>query len=540
MLRSSTNRHGDVQQLRISSFLGTAASLAILLAGSAGSTAAQPVIRKIDTLPPPIARELRAVWIATVTNIDWPSRTGLSTWAQQGEMIALLNRAVAMHMNAVVFQVRPEADALYQSDMEPWSPFLSGKMGRAPEPFYDPLAFVVREAHARGLEVHAWFNPYRALHPSSPGDVSPSHVSRTDPQMVSRYGSQLWMDPGDPAVVARTTKVILDVTRRYDIDAVHIDDYFYPYLERDRRGHTIQFPDSKSYGLYRRGGGKLSLDDWRRNNVDTFVEHIGDEIHGVKPWVRFGISPFGIWRPGYPEPVRGLDSYQEIFADARKWLRNGWVDYLAPQIYWPVGRPQQDFSALLAWWVSQNTHKRNIYVGLNASLAKDTPPKGRGAAEITDEIRLTRAQNGAAGEIFFSMNVFMQNPDSLSEHVARDSYAIPALAPATPWLDVRVPGRPEAQPRLDMSSGEMMIDLDPHDGEAAPWLWVIQSRTETGWTTEIIPGSEDTHLLAGRGEKSPSDVWAYSVGRTGNLSQPSRVFPSGDPLPMTPGETKVK
>jgi uncharacterized lipoprotein YddW (UPF0748 family) len=518
--------------LSLSLFLRRTAGILLSLAVIAPA-AAQPVAARVDTAPPPINREFRAAWIATVTNIDWPSRTGLSTWQQQQEMIALLDRAVAMNMNAVIFQVRPEADALYLSDYEPWSAFLSGTMGRAPEPFYDPLAFVIKEAHARGLEVHAWFNPYRALHPSSPGDVAPSHVSRTDPEVIRRYGSQLWMDPGDPAVVARTTKVILDVTRRYDIDAVHIDDYFYPYRETDRRGRTIQFPDSKTYALYRRGGGTLSLDDWRRNNVDMFVQHIGGEIHSVKPWVRFGISPFGIWRPGYPASVRGLDSFVEIFADARKWLQNGWVDYMAPQIYWPVGRPQQDFSSLLAWWASQNKFKRNLYVGLNASLANDSAPKGRGATEMTDEIGLTRAQAGAGGEIFFSMNVLMQDPDSVAERIARVSYSQPALIPATPWLDAKLPGEPQAVSRLDMQSGEMMVDFDPANGEAVPWLWVVQARTSGGWTTQIIPGTENTHLLAGRGEKSPSDVRIYAVSRTGNLSPARRVFPNGDPLPLS-------
>src|SRR6185437_12547581 len=246
---------------------------------------------------------------------------------------------------------------------EPWSPFLSGHMGRAPEPYYDPLAFVVREAHARGLEVHAWFNPYRALQPASPCDAAPSHVSRTDPQVIRHYGPQVWMDPSDPAVVARTVRAIVDVTRRYDIDAIHVDDYFYPYRETDRSGHTIPFPDASAYNLYRRGGGTMSLSDWRRSNVDALVQRLGAEIHAVKPWVRFGISPFGIWRPGYPSSVRGLDSYEEIFADSRKWLNKGWVDYLVPQLYWPVGRPQQDFSQLLAWWVSEKNDQPRCVAG---------------------------------------------------------------------------------------------------------------------------------------------------------------------------------
>lgn len=533
LTRNSTRvreRHGHVTRRRAPLSLRVAilATIAML----ARSAAAQPVPARVDSLPPPIQHEFRGLWIATVANIDWPSRIGLTTWEQQSEMIAILNRAVAMHMNAVVFQVRPEADALYQSDYEPWSPFLTGTMGRAPEPFYDPLAFVVREAHARGLQVHAWFNPYRALHPSSPGDVAPSHVSRTDPGIVKRYGTQLWMDPGDPAVVARTVRAVVDVTRRYDIDGIHIDDYFYPYRERDRSGHEIQFPDAASYKRYTSGGGTLSLGDWRRNNVDRFVQRIGTEIHAVKPWVLFGVSPFGIWRPGNPASVRGFDSYEEIFADSRKWLNNGWVDYLAPQLYWPLGRPEQDYQQLLAWWVSQNSHDRHIWPGLNAGLAKDTAPKGRGAAEIMDQIRLTRAESGATGEIFFSMKVFMQDPDSLAERLAGVSYAEPALIPASTWLDATVPGRPQAQPRLDMPSGEMVVDFDPAKGEKAPWEWVLQARTAGGWTTQILPGSEDTHLLAARGEKSPSEVWVYAVGRTGNVSAPVRVFPNGDPIPL--------
>jgi uncharacterized lipoprotein YddW (UPF0748 family) len=493
---------------------------------------AQPVPARVDSLPPQIQREFRGLWIATVANIDWPSRIGLSTWQQQSEMIAILNRAVELHANAVVFQVRPEADALYQSDYEPWSPYLSGTMGRAPEPFYDPLAFVVREAHARGLEVHAWFNPYRALQPSSPGDPAPSHVTRADPGIVRRYGAQLWMDPGDPAVVARTVRAVVDVTRRYDIDGIHIDDYFYPYKETDRSGRDIQFPDASTYKRYTSEGGTLSLRDWRRHNVDSFVERIGKEIHAVKPYVLFGVSPFGIWRPGYPASVRGLDSYEEIFADSRKWLQEGWVDYLAPQLYWPIGRPQQDYQQLLGWWVSQNSHNRHIWPGLNAGLAKDTAPHGRGAAEVMDQIRLTRAQPGASGEIFFSMKNFMQDPDSLDERLAGTSYAAPALIPASPWLDATVPGTPRAQAQLDMPSGEMMVDFDPARGETSPWQWVLQTRTAGGWVTQILPGGQNTHLLAGRGEKSPSEVWIYAVGRTGNISAPVRVFPSGDPIPL--------
>ena len=506
-------------------------SLAAMFVAPARRLGAQPSGSAADSVPPPIQREFRALWIATVANIDWPSRPGLSTAAQKLEMVALLDRAVALHMNAVIFQVRPEADALYQSANEPWSAFLSGKMGQAPDPFYDPLAFVVAQAHARGLEVHAWFNPYRALFPGSPGETDPSHVTRADPSLVRRYGSQIWMDPGDPEVVERTVKAVLDVTRRYDIDGVHLDDYFYPYREADKSGRNIQFPDVQSYGRYTSAGGTLSLNDWRRNNVDRFVQKIGAAIHDVKPWVMFGVSPFGIWRPGNPASVRGLDSYEELFADSRKWLRNGWVDYFAPQLYWPLGRPQQDFSQLLDWWVSQNTHERHIWVGLNAGLARNGAPRGRGASEVLDQVRLARATPGASGQIFFSTKVFVQDPDSLSERLARGVYLEPAIIPASPWLDAVTPGRPQVVTRLDMQSGAMLIDLDPAKGETAPWQWVVQSRNASGWNTRVVPGYEDTRVLALPGGSSPSQIWVYAVGRTGNISAPTRAYPNGNPLP---------
>ncbi len=471
-----------------------------------------------DTAPPPIEREFRGVWIATVGNMDWPSRPGLSTWQQQAEIVDMLNRVQAMHMNAIIFQVRPEADALYQSKLEPWSPFLTGEMGRAPEPYYDPLAFIVREAHARGIEVHAWFNPYRAKYSSSPGELSPSHVARADPSLVRKYGDYLWMDPGNPEVVERSVRAILDVVHRYDIDGIHIDDYFYPYLETDRHGRTIDFPDAAEYKRYRKHGGRLSRGDWRRDNVNKFVERIGGEIHAVKPWVRFGISPFGIWRPGYPASVRGLDSYSEIFADSRKWLESGWVDYLAPQLYWPVDRPQQSYTELLSWWVAQNHYGRHIWPGLNASLARPSEGDGRGAAELIDQIRLTRAQPGASGEVFFSMKVLDQDPDSIAEKLTDGSYSQEALVPATPWLDKRTPPAPVARERIDDDSGDLVVDLAPPTGEQRPWLWVVQSRLVDRWTTQIIPGSEVTHVLAASGAAPPLDVRVYAVGRTGNQS----------------------
>jgi uncharacterized lipoprotein YddW (UPF0748 family) len=262
--------------------------------------------------PPAVAREFRGLWIAAVGNIDWPSRPGLSADSARAELRALLDRARSSGLNAVILQVRPAGDALYASDLEPWSEYLTGEQGVAPSPWWDPLKFAVAEAHARGLELHAWFNPYRARHSSAKGPLSRRHIAVARPTLVQHYGSQQWMDPGETAVRVHAIRVILDVVKRYDIDGVHIDDYFYPYKERNRRGVLIDFPDADTYLRYVRGGGKLERDDWRRENVNTLVRELYASIHAEKPWVKFGVSPFGIWRPGFPESVVGFDAYTEL------------------------------------------------------------------------------------------------------------------------------------------------------------------------------------------------------------------------------------
>ena len=235
-----------------------------------------------DTLQlPPVPREFRGVWVATVSNIDWPSKPGLSVEQQQQELHDILDRAQALHLNAVIFQVRPAGDAFYESPLEPWSEYLTGQQGRAPSPKWDPLAFAVREAHARGLELHAWFNPYRARNTGGSVSMAATHIARRMPSVVKRYGTLLWMDPGDDRVREHTTRVVLDVVKRYDIDGVHIDDYFYPYRQHDRMGRLIEFPDDASYTRYRNGGGELERDDWRRQNVDRWIEGLTNGIHAV-------------------------------------------------------------------------------------------------------------------------------------------------------------------------------------------------------------------------------------------------------------------
>jgi uncharacterized lipoprotein YddW (UPF0748 family) len=475
------------------------------------------------TQPPPVQREFRGVWIATVGNIDWPSERGLSTQEQKDELIGILDRAAALHLNAVIFQVRPAADALYASPYEPWSEYLTGQMGKAPSPWYDPLEFAVNEAHRRGLELHAWFNPYRARHPSARSRPSANHISVTNPELVKRYGDMLWMDPGEPEVRERTLQVILDVVRRYDIDGVHIDDYFYPYKEKDRRGRVIDFPDATSWRKYVRSGGKLPRDDWRRANVDSLIHSVYVRIKAAKPWVKFGISPFGVWRPGYPPITAGkFDSYAELYGDSRKWVLNGWGDYFTPQLYWPIDRPDLSYPVLLQWWVEQNAKGRNIWPG-NYLDKVDGTSTGWPAQEILDQIAATRAQRGATGNVFFSMRSFMFGHENLPEKLVAGPYASEALVTASPWLDSIPPATPLVRVGRDAATGAVSISLQPQ-GSEAPWLWLVRTRTGTEWTTDVVPGLQRFYTLQKTASGVTADELAVSaIDRTGNESVPALV-----------------
>ena len=480
------------------------------------------------TAPPPLRHEFRAAWIASVQNIDWPSEPGLSTRQQQQELIEMLDRAVQLRLNAVILQVRPAADALYASPYEPWSEYLTGQMGRAPDPYYDPLEFAVNEAHRRGLELHAWFNPYRARHPSGKSKPAPNHISVTHPELVKRYGSMLWMDPGEPAVREQTIRVVLDVVKRYDIDGVHIDDYFYPYKEKDSRGRVMDFPDARSWGRYQASGGTLSRDDWRRANVDSLIHQVYVGIKNLKPWVKFGISPFGVWRPGYPSITAGkFDSYAELYGDSRKWLMNGWGDYFTPQLYWPIDRPDLSYPVLLEWWVEQNAKGRHIWPGNYVDKVNGSPT-GWLADEILNQIALTRAQVGATGNVFFSMTTLMGDADNLARKLMSGPYADRTLVPASPWLDSVPPLPPTVRAGWDAAASTNTLSLQPQ-GPEPTWLWLIRTRVGSDWTTEVVPGLQRFYMIPRlAGGQFPDEVAVSSVDRTGNESTPVL-------LPLTQG-----
>ncbi len=485
--------------------------------------------RRMAEAPPPVQREFRGVWVASVGNIDWPSKRTLTTAEQQAELLAILDRAAELKLNAVIFQVRPAADALYESSIEPWSEYLTGTQGRRPDPYWDPLAFAVREAHVRGMELHAWFNPYRARFSDARSPLARSHIARTNPTLIKSYGGYLWMDPGEPAVRARTLEVVLDVVKRYDIDGVHIDDYFYPYPVTDRRGRAVGFPDTPSWTRYRNGGGKLSRSDWRRGNVNQLVKELYEGIHEVKPWVRFGISPFGIWRPGFPEQIRGFDAYEQLYADARKWLHEGWLDYFTPQLYWPTTRREQSYPALLDWWSSENLKLRHLWPGNFTSRAG---AKGSGAfpvGELLEQIRLTRLNPGASGNVHFSMKSFLDNQAGMNDSLLTRMYTDVALPPASPWLG----SAPAAAPGVSLrrSGGLWRVEL-ASDPSSQPWQWLVRLRTDTAWVSTVLPGNATGWTLPPT--LAADRIAVTSINRVG-LESPSVVLP----LVLAPGMSSV-
>ena len=377
-------------------------------------------------------REFRAAWVATIGNIDWPSKQGLDGNTQQQEFLSLIDRLKANNMNAVIVQIRPSADALYNSPYENWSRYLSGKQGTPPTPYYDPMAFMIEECHKRCIEFHAWFNPYRALVDANKNPNNIDHVTKQHPEWFVNYGGKKYFDPGLPEVRAYFTKIVLDVVKRYDIDAVHFDDYFYPY-----RIGKLEFPDLKSYAKY--GSGFPDKEDWRRDNVNTLIESLGKLIKKEKPYVKFGISPFGVWR-NYKKDAEGSmtnggqTNYDDLFADVILWQKKGWIDYLLPQLYWEIGHKAVDYNTLLAWWAN-HAYGRHMYIGHGVyKLGEDAKPCWHSLDEIENQIMALRENKNVQGSAFYSANAFVKNRYGLNSTMRTQWYASPALLPAMPWL----------------------------------------------------------------------------------------------------------
>lgn len=377
--------------------------------------------------------EFRGVWIATVDNIDWPQKNQFNTDSQRANFIRQLDMHKANGMNAVVVQIRPATDAFYPSPYEPWSQWLTGKQGRAPMPYYDPLQFMIDESHKRGLEFHAWLNPYRANYAIGKASIAPEHITRLHPEWFLPYGGTLYFDPGNKDGQHWVLDVISDIVSRYDVDAIHMDDYFYPYRIPGR-----EFPDAASYAADPRG---LNREDWRRSNVDSIIAHIDQVIKARKPWVKFGIAPFGVWRNqdkdsmGSPTKA-GVTNYDDLYADILLWLRKGWIDYVAPQLYWETGHRVVAFEKLIDWW-SAHAYGRHMYIGQGIYRALETSKTSiawRNRDELPKQIRLIREHPTVQGSLYFSSTTFERNPNGWSDSLRNNYYSKPAVIPPMDWL----------------------------------------------------------------------------------------------------------
>ena len=480
---------------------------------------------------PKAPAEFRAAWVATVANINWPSKPGLSTEKQQQEAIALLDFLKEHHFNAVIFQVRPQADALYKSDLEPWSYYLTGEVGKAPDPYYDPLEFWIEAAHDRGLELHVWLNPYRSHHKSG-GALTEKSFVKTHPELsVYLKEGYWWLDPAKKETQEHTTAVVMDIVKRYNIDGVHFDDYFYPYPSYNL---NEDFPDDDSWSVYQNGGGKLSRGDWRRENVNKLIQSLYKEIKSEKKYVKFGLSPFGIWRPGFPESIAGFDQYDQLYADARLWLNKGWIDYFTPQLYWEINRIPQSFPVLLGWWSAENLMGRHLWPGISVN-------KGGGDKnndEIINEIMISRGMlPKSKGIVHWSISSLVKN-DSLSKAILSGPYKKQALVPASPWLDNTAPEPPVVETAFQ---GDKVSLTWSHPADKDVFRWVIYYQYGDKWDHQILNRKDlsfelprnlevvpvPAQQVSGNVRQTPtplSRISVTAVNRTGNESEINEVY----------------
>lgn len=371
------------------------------------------------------APEFRGVWIATVDNIDWPSKGNFDGNQQKEEFIKLLDFHQRNGLNAVIVQIRPCGDALYPSQYEPWSEWLTGKQGTPPRPYYDPLEFMITETHKRKMAFHAWMNPYRAEFNTNNNSTSATHITRLHPDWFITYGDKKYFDPGRPEVQNYVTAIVQDVVNRYAIDAIHFDDYFYPY--------TIdELPPFNDKNSFRQYGNGLSLDNWRRSNTDSIIVKISRAIHAINPKCKFGISPFGVWRNKNQDPdgsnTRGaLSNYDDLYADILKWLRNDWIDYVAPQLYWEFGHRRAAYEVLLEWW-SRHTYGKHCYIGLGPYKANSNAAWSS-EKQLPRQIEELRNTPNIQGMIFFSSSSLEKNLNGWADILRLKYFREPASVP---------------------------------------------------------------------------------------------------------------
>jgi uncharacterized lipoprotein YddW (UPF0748 family) len=384
--------------------------------------------------------EFRAVWIATVDNIDWPQRGVTDVGRQKADFIRQLDLHQRNGMNAMVVQVRPAADAFYPSPYEPWSQWLTGVQGKAPSPYYDPLQFMIEETHKRGMEFHAWLNPYRANFNVRSASIAKNHITRTHPGWFLTYGTTKYFDPGNTEAQKFVVNVVRDIVKRYAIDGIHMDDYFYPYKIAGK-----EFPDAASY---RRSGTDLSRDDWRRSNVDSIIRQLSIAIKEENPLCKFGISPFCVWRnkdqdPEGSDTKAGITNYDDLYADILLWMKNEWVDYVVPQLYLEIGHNRVDYATILDWW-SRHSYGRHIYIGHGIYRSGERNQAWKNPEELPNQIRLLREYNNVQGSVYFSSKSFDKNPNGWNDTLRNNYYRMPALVPPMDWLQTKRLEKPDS------------------------------------------------------------------------------------------------
>lgn len=453
--------------------------------------------------------EFRAVWIATVENIDYPSKRGLSNEAQKEEFLALLDRHQQNGMNAIIMQIRPAGDALYPSALEPWSEYLMGKQGQGPIPFYDPLVFMIEETHKRGMEFHAWINPYRAVFNINKSSVAPSHLSKMHPEWFIDFEGKKYFNPGLPEVWNHTNKVVADILKRYDVDAIHMDDYFYPY-----RVPNKDFPDQSTYLKYARG---LDKETWRRSNCDTIIKQLNATIRSIKPGVQFGISPFGVWRNKSKDPrgsatKAGQTNYDDLYADILLWLEKGWIDYVTPQLYWEHGHALADYDELVQWW-NDHVYGKALYIGHGIYRA-GTNNTWRDPNEIPYQIKKLRALPNTGGSVYFSSNSFKNNPNGWNDSLQQNYYKNPAILPSL------VPQYKMIAPSIEKKTATSFQINMPKTALVKSFAIIQKEDGVYSVTSMLAADSKIVNLNAlGINRKAGNDYWLVAIGLQNQISE---------------------
>lgn len=474
------------------------------------------------TAVPGLTREFRGAWLTTVYNLDWPGRPGLPALAQQKEMRHLLDRAQELGLNAVLFQVRPGGDALYPSALEPWSAVLTGRMGA--DPGYDPLQFAITEAHRRGLGLHAWFNPFRAQ--AGNAAATENHWTQRHPDWVRGSRSHRFMDPGLPAVQAHVLTVMKDVLTRYDIDGLHIDDYFYPYPVFAAGGALVEVPLGDEARWKAEASG-TTLGDWRRDHINRFVRSMYALTHSIRPTARVGISPFGIWQPGYPQGIEAkVNAFEHLYGDSRRWLQEGWCDYLAPQLYWPIEPSRQSFTALLSWWNGQS-RGRPVWPGISAERIASPKAPTLPIQELTRQLAAVRTASPMPGALLWRIRSLAADTRGIGTELQSQSWSGRAVPPAAPWLGQEIPSKPVmAAPTAAAGAAPgVSLSWSPAPGSEAPRWWALQILHEGKWIQQSLRfGSETATTLP----FAPRAVSLRAISGSGMASSPA-VWEQSDP-----------